>query len=113
MKTVFEHIEYMKEKPHHVRKRFAFAVAAGTSVFIAFVWFVGSVAVGEFALKDTSFADQAGAPPVEVVNADGSNLAGAAAALQSAKAPAHIEIVDTASSSRSVGKPIEQTTIPF
>ena len=115
MKTVFEHIEHIKDKPHHIRKNIAFATAAGATALIAFVWLAASVSTGVFALKPTSFADIANQKEaVEVVGpGNGSeNLAGAAAALGPKDTPPRIQIVDTASSTRPGKKP-EQTTIPF
>ncbi|MFA5744786.1 MAG: hypothetical protein WC887_01070 [Candidatus Paceibacterota bacterium] len=114
MKTLFEHIENAKGKPHHIRKRIAFATATGMSALIAFVWFAGSLATGSFAVRDTSFADAGVQGNIEATSNGNvsDNLAGAAAALQNKNAPAHIEIVDTASSTRSAKK-AEQTTIPF
>ena len=115
MKTVFEHIEHIKGKPHHIRKNIAFATAMGGTALIAFVWLVGNVSAGTFALKPTSFADivnQKGT--VEIVGPENGpeNLAGAAAALDSKDTTPRIQIVDTASSTRPVKK-AEQTTIPF
>ncbi len=118
MKTVSEHVEHIKGKPHHIRKRIAFTAAASGAIVIALVWFVGNISLGAFALGDTSFADAVGQGNIETMsNENGSRpadsgIAGVAAALQSANAPAHIEIVDTASSTRSIKK-AEQTTIPF
>ncbi|MBI4088964.1 hypothetical protein HY415_02610 [Candidatus Kaiserbacteria bacterium] len=114
MKTVFEHIKHIKGKPHHVRKKIAFATAAGGTGVIALIWFVSSISTGAFAIGEGSFADIAGPGGVEAVNGQGTprSLAGAAAALNGAGAPAHIEIVDTASSTRQPKK-AEQTTIPF
>ncbi|MCX6787002.1 MAG: hypothetical protein NTY93_00520 [Candidatus Kaiserbacteria bacterium] len=114
MKTLFEHIENAKKKPHHIRKRIAFIGAAGVSAFIAFVWFAGSVATGAFAVQGTSFADAGVQGNIETAGSenDSQNLAGAAAALQDTNTPAHIEIVNTASSAHS-SKKAEQTTIPF
>lgn len=115
MKTVFEHVKHIQGKPHHVRKRVAFAAAAGGTALIALVWLVGSFSMGAFALKATSFADIGKQQNIEATNSSANgpqNLAGVAAALLPANKPAHIEIVDTASSTRSVKK-AEQTTIPF
>lgn len=114
MKTVFEHIEHIKGKPHHIRKRIAFTTAAAGTGIIALVWLVGSISLGVFALKDNSFADTTGQSPAVTTDntADASNLAGAASALESASAPAHIEIVNT-TPSISGQKKAEQTTIPF
>ena len=114
MKTLFEHIEHVKGKPHHIRKRVAFALAAGGTGVVAVVWLVGSVSLGTFALPNTSFADSTGQSPV--LSSDGaggnSNLAGAAAALSNENTPARIEIIDAASPT-SGQKKAEQTVIPF
>jgi len=113
MKTVFEHIEHVKGKPHHIRKRVAFSVAAGVTGLITFVWLAGSLGTGAFAIAGSSFGEQTPAAAIDTTNA-GSNLAGAAAALQNSEtnAPAHIEIIDTASSTV-LKKQSEQTTLPF
>ena len=116
MKTIFDHIEHIKGKPHHVRKRLAFGAAAVGAGLIALVWLVGSVSSGVFALKDTSFADSVGAG-VAITTQSGNNsqgLAGAAAApvLNEANVPAHIEIVDT-TPPKAQTKKAEQTVIPF
>lgn len=117
MKTIFEHIEYVKGKPHHVRKRIAYATAACGTGVIALVWLAASLGTGAFAIQGSTFADaaakDAGTP---VVSTDGTNqLAGAGAAaalLQTVDAPAHIEIVNT-TPEPSNQKQAEQTTIPF
>ena len=111
MKTLSDHIHHVRTKPHHVRRKVTFAVAAVGTGLIAMVWLVGSVSRGVFALKDTSFADIAGTASVEVAN-DGANaqLAGAAASLKDDEGPARIEIVDIPQESSSKA---EQTTIPF
>lgn len=111
MKTFSEHITHIKGKPHHIRKRIAFAIAASGTGLIALVWLVGNLSLGTFALSDRSFADATGQGTVEVKSSP-QNLAAAAAALLPQSEPAHIEIVDTASSTRPVKK-AEQTTIPF
>ncbi|MEK7554206.1 MAG: hypothetical protein AAB517_02450 [Patescibacteria group bacterium] len=115
MKTVSQHIEHIKSKPHHVRKRVAFGAAFAGTAFIALVWLVSSVGTGAFALKNTSFADSIGQGN-SVVTEESSNtsaVAGASAGLETNKdMPARIEIIDTASSTRQ-SKKAEQTTIPF
>lgn len=117
MKTIFEHIEHARKKPHHVRKRIAFAAAAACSAFIALVWLVGSFSLGAFAIKGSTFADSTGQSPIvtvaenEVRSANG-GIAGAAAALPDTNAPAHITIIDTTAST-SAKNTAEQTTIPF
>ena len=121
MKTVFDHIEHIKGKPHHIRKRVAFTAAAGVTALIALVWLVGSVTSGAFAIQGSTFADSTQQQPVVTTTATGadtgtgdtSGLAGAAAALPSVStnAPASIEIVDVASATPPAQT--QQTIIPF
>jgi len=115
MKTIFEHIEYVNGKPHHIRKRVAFSSAVAGTALIAVIWFVGSISAGDFAIQGSNFADstsQGAVVETTVAENANQNLAGAAAALEDKKAPAHIEIVDT-SSSTVAEKKAEQTIIPF
>lgn len=113
MKTIFEHIEHAKTKPHHIRKRIAFGIAGGASAFLALVWFVGGLSFGSFAIQGSTFADNGEVPSVVTASENGTpNVAGAAAALPSADEPARIEIVDTSVSAPAKRTP-EQTTIPF
>ena len=116
MKNIFEHIEHVKGKPHHVRKRVAFGAAAVCTAVIAFAWLAGSISTGAFALKDTSFAQSTGEDILQTVSSDNTNeqLAGVgvASVLERTSAPARIEIIDSASSASSVKK-VEQTVIPF
>ena len=116
MKNIFEHIENAKGKPHHVRKKIVFGVAGAGTTIVALVWFVGTLSSGAFALQGGTFAESAGQFPAITVDgnsgANPQNLAGAAAALQDANSPAHIEIVDT-SPATSSGKKVEQTILPF
>ncbi|HUY05215.1 MAG TPA: hypothetical protein VMV62_00615 [Candidatus Paceibacterota bacterium] len=114
MKNLFDHIERIKGKPHHVRKQIAFGAAAGLSAFIALVWFAGSIATGAFAIRNTSFAaNTAQENTVATTSASGDQgLAGAAAAVQDANAPAHIEIVDTGAAAPAKSTPT-QTILPF
>lgn len=114
MKTLSDHIEYIKGKPHHIRKRVAFATAAFGSGLVALVWFVGSYATGSFAIHGDSFAVGTDQQNAVVTTSDtaSQNLAGVAAALEDAKSPAHIEIVDTMAGVAS-NHQSEQTTLPF
>lgn len=115
MKTIFDHIERVQGKPHHIRKRIAFGAAAAGTTVIALAWLVSSVGTGAFALKDTSFAQSTGEEGTPAITGDNTEQlagVGAASALSGASAPAHIEIIDTASSTSEQEK-TEQTTIPF
>ncbi len=116
MKTVFDHIERVKGKPYHIRKKIAFTAAASCATLVGLVWFIGNISFGAFTIQGSSFAESVGQAGVITTSgsSEPSNLAGAAAALPSknTNAPAHIEIIDTASST--VGQAgAEQTTIPF
>ncbi len=117
MKTIFDHNERVKGKPHHIRKRVAFASAAIATILIAVVWFVGSVSSGAFSIQGSSFSSIAGqGGGVNSSNgAQGNqNLAGVGAAStisQSPDIPAHIEIIDAPSTA--ARKQTEQTTLPF
>lgn len=113
MKTIFDHIEHIKGKPHHIRKQVAFATAAVGAALIATIWFVGSLSTGAFAIRGSSFGDQA--PAVTTDTTAGNNgLAGVAAVLpdENANVPAHIEIIDAVSTTP-IKKQAEQTTLPF
>jgi hypothetical protein len=117
MKTIFDHIEHIKGKPHHIRKQVAFGVAALSSAFVALVWLVSNYAMGTFAIQGSNFAmssDAATSVTTTTRNVGSQGLAGVGAAtvLTGADAPAHIEIVDTAVVAPAK-KQVEQTTIPF
>ena len=51
MKNVIEHIEYLKGKPHHVRRKVAVTTAAIGSALVALVWLGVSTATGVFAIQ--------------------------------------------------------------
>lgn len=114
MKTVFEHIDYIKAKPHHIRKKVAFTLAASGTAFITVVWLSASVMTGSFAIQGSSFAQST--EEVEVVPTTSARttegLAGAAAAFsgRADSEPAGIEIVDTTPAPT---KKPEPTILPF
>ncbi|MBU6214938.1 hypothetical protein KGM48_03850 [Patescibacteria group bacterium] len=117
MRTIFDHIEHIHGKPHHIRKRITFTAAGAGTILVALVWLIGNISTNRFAIAGSSFADSVGQENVITTgaNAAGSSLlAGAAAAVPDAvttTAP-HIEIID-AGSSVSSQKKVEQTVIPF
>jgi len=131
MKTLFDHLEYVKGKPHHVRKRIAFGVATAGTALVGMVWLVSSLSAGAFAITGSSFAESVGQGSVVTTGSDtgggSQNVAGAIAGQVAAvsqglfgqgesalagQAPARIEIVNVASSSPAP-RQSEQTTIPF
>lgn len=112
MKVLFDHIDRVKQQPHHIRRQVALTVAGGLAALIGLVWLLGSLSLGTFALKGSDFAastnaDQA-APDGSLDNAQ---LAGAAAATPSNSSAAHIEIIDSATTTKTAQP--EQTVIPF
>lgn len=115
MRTIFDHIENVKGKPHHVRKRVAMSGAMIGTAVIAFVWLGTSLSTGAFAIQGSTFADSVAQGSPVVVDSDtrNQNIAGAAAALKAdASGPARVEIV-TVATSTGVVKKSERTTIPF
>ena len=116
MKGIRHHIENVRSKPHHVRKRVTLIAAGTVAGVIGVGWFAGSLASGAFALKNTSIVQSLaqGEPTVATTSSDTSNLAGAAAALQKQKSePAHIVIVNAPSAKKATSTEPQQTTIPF
>jgi len=117
MKKLFDHIEHLKGKPHHIRKQVSYGVAGTGTALIALVWFVSSISTGAFAIQGSSFADSVRQGAVLVANPDNANgddnLAGAAAAFSEGPAVApRIEIVAAPVATSSTVQR-EQTTIPF
>ncbi len=118
MKTIFDHIEHIKSKPHHVRNRIAFSAASIGTGLVALVWLVSALGTNAFAIQESSFAKSVGQESVVATDSGNGNnpvnsaVAGASAALSNASGRAHIEIIDTTSSTRKAAQP-EQTTIPF
>lgn len=115
MKTLHQHVDHIKTKPHHVRRRVAFTIAGTATGLIALVWLVGNLSFGLFAIQGHNFADSTVTNGVQVVSNDtdsSSGLAGVGAALTGSNEPAHIEIVDTTPRPAATKK-AEQTVIPF
>ncbi|MFH1178205.1 MAG: hypothetical protein V1711_00555 [bacterium] len=114
MKTIFEHIEYTKGKPHHIRKKITFMVAVIGTAIIATIWFFGTLSSGTFALQGNTFAESIGeeSKTETGVGSDPKGVAGAAAAFLQEQAPAHIEIIDL-STPTNKEKQSEQTILPF
>ena len=78
MKTIFDHIEHVKGKPHHIRKQIAFGVATLGSALVALVWLVSNYTAGTFAITGSNFAMSTGQEEaVQVVDIAGNQLAGA------------------------------------
>ncbi|MFZ2500660.1 MAG: hypothetical protein WAW90_01580 [Minisyncoccia bacterium] len=115
MKNIFDHIEHVRGKPHHIRKKIAFSAAAFGSALVALVWFAGSLATGAFAIHGSNFAESSGQAPSVVPKSNAisdEGFAGAAAAVRDTNVPAYIEVVDTAPPAPAKSQ-YEQTILPF
>lgn len=115
MKRIIKHVENLKSKPHHIRKKAAFSVAGGITGLVALVWLSTSLATGAFAIQGSSFAESTGQNVgVEQVYPDGSQVAGAAAAFPEDSKEPRIQIVNVAATS-SPATPVQtnETIITF
>jgi hypothetical protein len=118
MRTVAEHLDRIREKPHHVRHRYALGTAGAITAVIGAAWLGISLSTGAFALHGTSFAD-ATRGDIETSTpgeARAAAVAGAAAApLPPAGegAPARVEAVPTTEAKPEKAGKAEPTIIPF
>lgn len=114
MKRIIHHVNRVKEQPHHIRKQVAFTVAGSVTGLVALVWLSASLATNSFAIQGTQFADAVGEQPVETVGPNGSQLAGAAAALESEDSTPRIQIVNvTPAATPAATSTDDRTIIPF
>lgn len=102
-KRVHEIVHGLRQKPQHVRENVAIGVAGGTTLLVAFGWFIAMGASGSFSLAPSkTIASDTEAAPTSVVSKDSfSNLLGAAGAAMGAAATttSGVTIVDTKTSS--------------
>jgi hypothetical protein len=113
MQRIIRHVEKVREQPHHIRKQVAFGAAGAITGLIALVWVGISLSMGAFAIEGSDFAKSTGQSTDGLTTSapGNTNLAGAAAALESEEA-SEIEVVPT--STPTTTKPtVEPTTIPF
>ncbi|OGG71707.1 hypothetical protein A3E65_01040 [Candidatus Kaiserbacteria bacterium RIFCSPHIGHO2_12_FULL_56_13] len=119
MIPLIRHLEFVRQKPEPVRRQIALGVAALLTAVIALVWFGISLATGSFALSSPPFAGAGG--DIAESEAGGAetgfaNLFGVAAAVVTGgdESPAHIEIVETKTSSTlDDTTALESTVLPF
>lgn len=112
MKSLFDHIDTIKQKPHHIRKHIAMSSATALTALIALVWLGGSLHSGAFALKNSNVGASTGIV-TSGAESQAAPVAGAAAAFpKSDTTPAHIEIVNTGAATSSLPAR-EPTVIPF
>lgn len=113
MKSVSDHITYVKGQPHHVRKQVTFTLAGVGAGLVALLWLLITVSTGGFHIENANFADSTAGTVQTVTHTPASDfLAGAADAAPETVSPPQIQIVDT-KTSVSGGKPVEQVVIPF
>lgn len=110
MQVIFDSIENVKAKPHHVRRQVTFVIAGGIAALIGLVWLVGSLATGAFALKPSSFADVGALQGSTDSTFSSDQVAGAGAATGGAVPSDAIIVVDAPKTPQ---KAAEQTVIPF
>ena len=99
MRTLFQHIDRVRERPHHVRRRIAFGTAGVAAGAVALVWLGTSLATGAFQIQGSDFAQATGAEPADTTSGNGSDTSGVAAAAAASldtNAPAHLEVVPAA-----------------
>lgn len=110
------YIEQLKEKPEHIRHRYAIGTAAGITGLVAVAWVVAHAATGTFALNPTPPEDGAASMP-EPSSSSFSELLGAAgASFGGASSEPNVTVVDGETTSTIAPAPAAQTdatVIPF
>ena len=121
---IIEHLDRLREKPEHVRQRYALLVAGGITSLVAIGWMTALATGGTLALKkDAQPAAVASAPTFadeirEPASAFSELLGAAGAALGATSSEAALKIIETRASStlESRAKPANdtnKTVIPF
>ncbi|HEX2792407.1 MAG TPA: hypothetical protein VHO23_01685 [Candidatus Paceibacterota bacterium] len=98
-RTVTDHLEHLRAKPHHVRRQISFLAALVVTGLVTAGWLGAMATSGSFALDTTTLAD-GGAEGATLTNArnDFSSLLGAAgAAIGATSSPREITVVDVKS----------------
>ena len=112
MQSVVNHIEQLKGKPYHHRKRITYLYAGIGAGAIGLVWLIASLATGAFLIHDSLLTRDSSGEGTAVIEAN-QRIAGAAAALTTdAGAPAELKIIDTKPTSARTKQP-EHTVMPF
>jgi len=117
MRTVSEHLDRVRERPHHVRRRIAFGTAGLLAGAIGLLWLGTSLATGAFAIQGAGFADAtSGGIEVAPKGAPANQgLAGAAGAPSAGDTSAtQVEVVPSSDAPiRSPSSGASSTIIPF
>ncbi|HEX8591372.1 MAG TPA: hypothetical protein VF696_01300 [Candidatus Paceibacterota bacterium] len=109
------HLNTLKEKPHHVRERFAFGLAGGVTALVAIIWAVSLAGGGTLALTGPEVNDEA----TEAARSSVSELLGAVGARSGASSSdPNLRIVDGETTTTLTAPPQSQnaasaTAIPF
>lgn len=93
MSTLTQHLETLRAKPYHVRRRIAHSTAGLVTALVALVWLTVSLNAGRFAIHETPFRSPNVEAIVNGVPGTSAALAGVAAAA-SEQERASIEIID-------------------
>ena len=121
-KRIIDHVEHLRARPEHVRRRIALATSIGVTSLVALGWVVALTTSGTLALKsDDALAQvpsQVGADLAQTSAETQNNFSGllgaANAAIEGSSSPADLTIVQTqASSTLDRPDPSTQTVIPF
>jgi hypothetical protein len=121
---IIEHLDRLREKPEHVRHRYALLVAGGVTSLVALGWMTALATSGALALKDDPQPAAAASAPTfadeirEPASAFSELLGAAGAALGATSSEAALTIIQTRASSTldSRSKPAndtDKTVIPF
>ncbi len=115
-----DHIENLRAKPEHVRRRIALGASGGITGIVVVVWAVALATSGSFALTSGTLASGEPAPNIKnafsETGSSFSNLLGAAgAALGATSTPPSLNIVETNTSSTldTGAADTNATVIPF
>src|SRR5581483_5311529 len=102
--AIVHHIERIRSKPHHVRERIAFGIAAAITAFVSVIWFGTLAATGQLSLAPTTSSDDgANAAAQQAITQSQSNfsqlLGASGAAVGATSTPTGLHIVDNGSHS--------------
>lgn len=123
---IIEHIDYLRQKPEHVRQRIALGVALGISGLVAVTWMTAMATSGTLALKSSTVAEDASgtgsdvsAAVSESTSAFTSLMGAAGAAFNATSTEAALDIIESETRTSSTfrtntsANATDKTVIPF
>ena len=119
MAAVSEHLERLRAKPHHERRRIALGSSLAITALVAVGWVGGLASSPSLALKDREDGDLGMQGALTDTRGSFSELVGAAgAAFGATSTPAQVTVVDTKARStldapRANHNDTRETVIPF